>query len=148
MASPGMQQPTVRQLLAAVTTTATGNSASFTLPIAEAYAMYLVTTAATGTTPTLGAVLQTSLDNGTTWVNTGSAFASQTAAGSSGVVFKATMGVGQNASVISATPGTASAVNQPLNLKFMRLANTITGTTPSFTYSLYLICTPAGFSVV
>jgi hypothetical protein len=148
MASPNMQDSTPLVVLASNTVTATGNSASFTLPQAECYALYLVASAASGTTPVLNAVLQTSLDNGTTWVNTGVAFASVTAAGSNGVVFKPTMGIGQNAGVITVTPGTASALNQPINRKFMRLSNTVTGTTPSITFTLYALASPKGASVV
>lgn len=144
----GIQPSSPELLLASNTVTATGNSASFNLPIAECYALYLVASAVSGTTPSLGAVLQTSLDNGTTWVNTGIAFAAVTAAGSSGVVFKPTMGLGQSAGVISATAGTASAINQPINHRNMRLSNTVTGTTPSITFALYAITAPRGTSGV
>lgn len=149
MAAPGTQDSTPLVLLASTTVTATGNSASFTLPSAECYALYLVAGTVSGTTPVMNAVLQTSLDNGTTWVNTGMYFGSVTTTGQSlGLVFKPTMGVGQSAGVITGTPGTASAVNQPVNRKFMRLSNTVTGTTPSIAYTLTAIAAPKGFSVV
>jgi hypothetical protein len=148
MAAPLLIPTTPLLLLSAQTISATGNSATFALPEGESYAMYLVATTASGTTPVLNGILQTAVDNGTTWVNTGNAFGSLTAAGSSGIVFKPTMGVGQSASAVAPVAGTASGLNQPINQKFMRLNFAVTGTTPSFTYSLYAITTPKGYSVV
>ena len=148
MASPLLMPTTPLVLLSAQTITATGNSSTFALPEAECYALYLVATSASGTTPVLNGILQTALDNGATWVNTGNAFGSLTAAGSTGLVFKPTMGVGQSAAPVVAASGTASALNQPVNHKFMRITFAVTGTTPSFTYSLYALTTPKGYSVV
>ena len=149
MAAPLLQPTTPLLLLTNQTVTATGNSATFQLPEAECYALYLMATAASGTTPVLNGILQTALDNGVTWVNTGVAFGTLTAAGnSSGVVFKPTMGVGQSAGPITATQGTASAINQPINQKYNRITFAVSGTTPSFTYSLYAVTTPKGYSVV
>lgn len=143
MASPVVQPSTPLLLLSTQTVTSAGNSPAFQLPQGEAYALYLVAATATGTT---NAILQTALDNGTTWVNTGMAFASITGPASQGLLFKPTMGVGQNAAPIAPIAGTASATNQPVNQKFMRLA--FTGTTPAMTYSLYAVTSPKGYSVV
>lgn len=132
-----------RVVIASNTITATGASAVFSLPQAEAYALYLVVSAVAGA-GTMAPILQTSLDNGTTWVNTGTAFATANAAGSQGVVFKPSLGTGQAGFVIAPVSGTASAVNQPLNRNYLRLNTTVTGT--SVTYSLNAIITPKGYS--
>lgn len=160
MSAASIQDPTPLVLLSSVTVTATSNSASFTLPQADCYALYLVASAASGTTPVVSTVLQTAMDGSqpntggavvapTIWVNTGIAFANLTASTSSnGLTFRPTLSVGEAASVITVSAGTASSKNQPINRKFMRLAYTVTGTTPSVTFSLYAIANPKGFSTV
>lgn len=142
------QDASVTSLLAGVVVTATANSTVFSLPQAECYALYLVATAVSGTTPVINGILQTSIDGGTTWVNTGNAFASVTAAATQELVFKPTMGNGEAAAVVTVVAGTASAKNQPVARKFMRIAWTVTGTTPTATITLVSITNPKGYSVV
>lgn len=146
----GVYQPsTSRLLLSAATFTATGFSTTFALPEAECYSLYLVATAASGTTPNLNAIVQTSVDGGTNWVNLPLVFASVTAAGTSGpLIFKPTMGIGASGVAPTITAGTAQATNTPLVQNQLRLSNTITGTTPSFTVNLFAICVPKGGSTV
>lgn len=134
--SAGMLQPGY-QKLASGTVTATGSSAVFTMPWADAYRLVLVTSAASGTTPTLDAVLQDTPDGGTTWVNLPLRFTQSTAAGSSYIIFKP-IGFSDAASggVVAATGGSLAA-NTPIAVKQVRLLYTVGGTTPSFTYALY-----------
>ena len=142
----GYQDPSVRTLLSnVVATPAMTSSAVFDLPQVDCYMLVLVPTAVAGTTPSLNAILQTAVDNGVTWVNTGNAFASATAAGAtSAIAFKPTLGLGEAASVITVTAGTASAKNQPIYPKYCRLSLAVTGT--SVTFSLYMIANPKGYS--
>ena len=77
----GMIQPSSKILVASNTVTATGNSATFVMPFADAYRLILIVSAASGTTPTLDGVLQDSPDGGTTWVNLPLRFTQMTAAG-------------------------------------------------------------------
>ena len=155
-----MQDATPLLLLSNQTVTASGNSPNFALPQAECYALILVATAVSGTTPAANAVLQMALDgtygNGsisapavapTTWINTAMAFASLAAVGNQTLIFKPTMSIGESASVATVTPGTASAKNSPIRRQFLRLNFGVTGTTPSFTYSLYALANPKGYSV-
>lgn len=137
MASAGMLQFSSKILVQSSTVTATGASPSFVMPIADSYRLLLVTSAASGTTPTLDAVLQDSPDGGVTWINLPLKFTQATAAGSSYIIFKP-IGLSDAASAGSA-PGTgaAAASNTPFNARNVRLSYTIAGTTPSFTYILY-----------
>ena len=137
MPSAGMIQPNSTLLVASNTVTATGQSASFTMPYADAYRLILITSAASGTTPTLDAVLQDSPDGGTTWVNLPLRFTQQTAAGNAYVIFKpVSISDAASAGTVAATGG-ALGVNTPFNAKNVRLAYTVAGTTPSFTFALY-----------
>lgn len=139
----GMIDSSVELLVPSTTITATGASPVFALPQAECYALYFIVSANAGT-GTFAPILQTSIDGGTTWVNTGIAFATSAANNTQGVVFKPTLAIGQAGSVIAPTSGTASAVNQPVVRKFCRLNGTVTGT--SVTYTLVSITNPKGYS--
>lgn len=137
MASAGLLQFSSKVLVASSTVTATGSSAVFTMPVADSYRLILVTSAASGTTPTLDAVLQDSPDGGVTWVNLPLKFTQVTAAGSAYIIFKP-VGLSDAASAgVQSSTGTATAVNTVMNSKYVRLGLTIAGTTPSFTYILY-----------
>jgi hypothetical protein len=153
-----MQNNTVKILASAATVTATGNSTAFTLPLADTYAIWLNITAASGTTPTLDVVLQTSPDGGTTWLNLPIRFAQLTTTGQSLVRFQPTMGLGEIAtSAAVAGTGGALAQNTPFigfeyqgslgaaaQTATMRFGFTATGTTPSFTYTAYCIMAGRG----
>jgi hypothetical protein len=156
-----IQDATPLVLINSSTITATGNSATFQLPEAECYGLVLSVTAASGTTPTDNIILQTAMDGSmgnppttaalvlpAVWVNTGNAFGTVSTTGTQMLYFKPTLSVGETASVVTVTAGTASAKNGPIRRQFMRLSHTITGTTPSFTYTLYALANPKGFSTV
>lgn len=145
----GMIDSSSKVKLPATAVTATGVSAVFSLEQCECYLLSLVAGTVTGTTPTLNAVLQTSPDNGTTWLNTGMYFATvNTTNQQQSLVFKPTLSVGQAASVVTGTLGTASALNQPIFRTYMRLSYTVTGTTPSIPLTLFVIENPKGYSSI
>ncbi len=139
---------TVKVLLNAATIAATGNSATFTLPMADSY--FLVLHATVVGASSLDAVLQTSPDGGTTWVNLPLRFAQLTAAGDAYIRFQPTMGLGEAASAgTAADTGGALAANVPFignsnstglntaqNIATMRLKITL-GSAVSNTYTLY-----------
>jgi hypothetical protein len=106
--------------------TTTGNGATQTNFNAVGVFVWINVTAVTGTTPTLTVRLQWSPDGGTTWVDldtTNAQTASITATG---------------ASVLRVYPGMATTANASLNSplpRTWRIAWTIGGTTPSFTFS-------------
>lgn len=137
MPSAGTIQPSSKLLVASNTVTATGQTASFVMPYADAYRLILITSAASGTTPTFDAVLQDSPDGGTTWVNLPLRFTQQTAAGNAYIIFKMVSISDAASAGTTAATGGASAANTPINVKYVRLAYTISGTTPSFTFALY-----------
>lgn len=101
----------VLQSLAAQT--ATNNSGSTQSGEYRSVTFFLNVTVATGTTPSMTVKVQDSPDN-ITWYDTGSAFAAVTVAGQSRLTVT--------------TLGT-----------YVRAVSTITGTTPSFTYSIQIV---------
>lgn len=153
-----MQQNTVKVLVSASTVTATANSAAFALPLADSYALFLNVTAASGTTPTLDVVLQTSPDGGTTWLNLPLRSQQFTTTGQGYIRFQPTLGLGESATAgtVAATGG-ALAQNTPFigavnttvlgasqQIPTVRFLLTISGTTPSFTYTAYCIFASRG----
>lgn len=90
--------------------TATANSQALELGDRGTLRCTLAVTAASGTTPSMTVQMQTSPD-GTTWTNLGAAYTAATGVTSQSQIF--------------------SAVD-----RFVRAVATITGTTPSFTFSL------------
>lgn len=109
-------------LLASAARTATNNgSAVHGFGRYRKLAAQLVVSAASGTSPTLDVVLQHSIDGGTTWF-TLMTFAQKTVAGNE---LKAEADV---------EGGTAELFGDAL-----RVASTIGGTTPSFTYSATVV---------
>lgn len=101
-------------LLASTTATATATSTGVELDDKGTVRLALVITAVSGTsTPTLTVTIQTSYDNGVTdaWRTVGSAFAGQTA---TGTVRQSFAGCD----------------------RFVRASYVISGTTPSFTFSI------------
>lgn len=146
---------------AATIVTTTGNSAAFTLPLADSYAIFINVTAASGTTPTLDAVLQSSPDGGTTWLNLPIKWTQLTAVGQAYVRFQQTMGLGESASAgVALGTGAAAAANTPFigaqyttvlgasaQIPTVRIAYTVTGTTPSFTLGVYAFLAPRGNTV-
>ncbi len=100
-------------LLASTTATASGTSTGVELDDKGTVRLALVVTAASGTTPSMTVTIQTSYDNGATdaWRTVGSGFPAVTAAGTTRQSF----------------PGCD---------RFVRASYAITGTTPSFTFSI------------
>lgn len=146
----GMIDTTAKVLLAQTSVTATGFSAVFSLPQAECYSLYLAAGTVTGTTPVVNAIVQTSVDNGVTWVNLPLVFPSTTATSNSvygPLIFKPTMGIGAAGVAPTITAGTAQATNTPVNRQFMRLSYAVTGTTPVVPLTLYALTVPKGYSV-
>lgn len=137
----GMLQPGSKLLVASNTVTATGTTASFVMPYADAYRLILAVGTVSGTTPTFDAVLQDSPDGGTTWVNLPLRFTQVTATGAAGnlpyIIFKmVSLSDSASAGVVAGTGG-ALAVNTPVNVKNVRLAYSVGGTTPSINFALY-----------
>lgn len=96
--------------------TATQNSAAVNAGSYQEAVLYLNTTAASGTTPTLNVKLQTSY-NGTDWYDIPSAAIVQVTGVIKSIPLIVTGGLGQ----------------------YVRAVQTIGGTTPSFTYDLDLV---------
>ena len=141
MPSSGTIQPNTK-LLASGTALATGNTASFTMPYADAYRLILVIGTVSGTNPTFDAVLQDSPDGGTTWVNLPLRFTQMTATGTAAtnpyIIFKPVSISDAASAGVTAATGGATATNTPINVKNVRLAYTVGGTsTPTFPFSLY-----------
>lgn len=103
------------------TITASGTSATFDTTAAHDVEVLVNVSAASGTSPSLTVSLQTSPDGGTTWITVGS-LAAITAAGSAIKSFTAQAGLG------FAT--------------LCRLSFAVTGTTPSFTASVWAVTRP------
>lgn len=140
---------------------ATGFSAPFTLPLVDSLAIFINASAASGTTPTLDAALQTTVDGGTTWITLPIKWTQLTGVGQAFVRFQPTMGLGEAASAgVSGLTGAAQAQNIPYvgpqfgsvlgsaaQIPTMRLAYTTTGTTPNFTIGVYAILVSKGNTV-
>jgi hypothetical protein len=142
MPSAGMIQPSSKVLVATNTVTASGQSASFTLPFADAYRLILVVGTVSGTNPTFDAVLQDSPDGGTTWVNLPLRFTQVTATGTAAtnpyIIFKPVSISDAASAGVTAATGGATAANTPVNVKNVRLSYTVGGTaTPTFPFTLY-----------
>jgi hypothetical protein len=141
MPSAGMIQPSYLKL-ASGTALATGNTASFTLPYADAYRLLLAVGTVSGTNPTLDCVLQDSPDGGTTWVNLPLRFTQVTATGTAAtnpwIIFKMVSISDAASAGVTAATGGATATNTPVCVKNVRLAYTVGGTaTPTFPFTLY-----------
>lgn len=149
MAVSVAQPPYFKNCLSIAAAQATGTSAVFSIPFADAYTFYLNVTTAGQTT--MDTVFQTSVDGGTTYVNVPWRFAQVTtttgcfvldvhagvgpAAGPAGAL---TTGEG---TLIAGTGGVLSlgAIVDPRN---MRLSMTVSGTAPIGT--LYVAAWPRG----
>ena len=140
-----LQSPMLKTLVASNTVTATGASTAFSLPLADTYSFILNVTAASGTTPTFDAVYQTSIDGGTTYVNIPWRHTQVTAVTTDWLTVRLGLGVGE-AGTESPAAATGGTLVKPsvVDLAHMKLAYTITATTPSFTFALYLLALPPG----
>lgn len=124
--------------LATVASTAVSSTVTFTLPILDTYSIAMNVTTATG--GTMDVVLQTSFDNGTTYLNLPLRFTQvATTTGVFWLTFK--NGLGQNeiateSGLIAATGGSL-AKNCVFNPDFMRASFTIATGPDAFTLYLF-----------
>jgi len=145
MSSGTNQKPILQTIVASAAVTGTGNSAAFSLKLADAYTFIVNCTAASGTSPTLDIVYQTSIDGGTTFVNIPWRHTQITAAGVNFLTVRLGLGIGEVGAegAAASTGGTLvkPVVVDPAN---MRLAYTVGATTPSFTFSVTAFFLPKG----
>jgi len=125
--------------------TTTTTTAAFALPAgaADAYAILLYTPTVTGTSPTMDAVVQTSFNGGTTYVNLPIRSTQITAAGQNWMVFK--QGLGGNEVAFespAADTGGTLAKNCVFDPNYMKVKFTIGGTSPSFTTTVIVAAVP------
>ena len=141
-----LQAPMIKTIVASAAVTATGNSAKFTLPIADTYTFVINATTVTGTSPTLDIVYQSSPDGGTTFINLPWRHTQVTAAAVLYLTVRLGLGVGEVGieNAAAATGGTLSKPAVPFDLTNMRLGYTVAGTSPSFTFAVFLAALPPG----
>lgn len=144
----GIGQPVfAKKVLSIAAAQATGASAAFALPVADAYTFYLNVTAAGQTT--CDTVFQTSVDGGTTYVNVPWRFAQITTA-TGNFVLNVHAGVGPGVDATAATgtginvlgSGGALALQAVVDPRYMKLGMTVSGTAPIS--DLYVIAWPRG----
>lgn len=132
-------QPILKTLVASTAHTSTEASSVFAMPVgADTYQILLYYTAVSGTSPTCDAVLQSSPDNGTTYINLPIRGTQVTAAGQDYFVFK--LGLGNNEVALespAASTGGTLAKNCIFDPKKMKVLFTLGGTSPSFTVTIY-----------
>lgn len=137
--------PLIKSSIVSTAYTTTVTSAAFALPgQGDSYALILNCTAATGTTPTVDAVVQSSVDGGTTYVNLPLRTTQITAAGVRHIVFK--LGLGGNEVALESTAadtGGTLAKNCLFDPKFMKIKFTVGGTNPSVTIQVFSAALPA-----
>lgn len=140
-----LQQPMIKTLIASNAVIATGASAAFTIGLADSYTFYLSCTPVTGTSPTMDAIFQTSIDGGTTYVNVPWRYTQLTAAANLEITVRCGLGIGE-AGVASPAAATGGVLANPcvVDPLHMKLAYTIAGTSPSFTFTLVMIAMPRG----
>lgn len=145
MASGNYQTPIIKVLQASAAQTATTQSTAFVLPKADAYMGYVNVTAASGTSPTLDIVWQTSTDGGTTWISLPLRHTQLTTTGAEFITFRLGLGIGEVGAegAAAVTGGTLVKPCVP-DVKNMRLNYNIGGTSPSFTFTYTLFAMPQG----
>lgn len=131
--------PRITKLVASTAHTSSEASTAFALPeAADTYQIMLYFTAVSGTSPTCDAVLQSSPDNGTTYINLPIRSTQVTTTGQNYMVFKC--GLGGNEVALenpAASTGGTLAKNCIFDPKYMKVYFTIAGTSPSFTVTIY-----------
>jgi hypothetical protein len=145
-----------KNLLSIAGTQATGASAAFSIPFADAYTFYLNVTTAGQTS--MDTVFQTSVDGGTTYVNVPWRFAQVTTA-TGCFVLNVCAGVAPTMDTTAGTTASAT-IGNGLNVlgtggqlclqsivdpRFMKLGMTVSGTAPIST--LYVAAWPRGTRV-
>jgi anti-sigma-K factor RskA len=131
-------------LYSGTTVAASANSSQFTLPVADSYTFILDVGTPGGTTETLDAAIQTSVDGGTTFYDWWRFTQATTAAITYTLTVQPVQGRGEAGSVATITAAGTGALNT--NKPFAnpcRLALTLGGTLPTYaTIKLWVICQP------
>lgn len=138
--------PVPSQVITVTAIAATATQAAFAIPLADEFTIVINCTAATGTSPTLDWVLQSSFDKGTTYANLPLRSAQITAAGVHYFTFRRGLGWGEaafNQAGVADTGG-ALAKNCVFDPAYMKFKSTIGGTNPSFTYKVAFLANPRG----
>lgn len=136
-----LQRPVAITIDSAVTKAATYTGTAVDAPLSDSYAFYVDVTAGSGTSPTMDLCIQVTPDNGTTWIPA-ARFAQITGVVKRRLQLQPVPGRGEaGAEAAVANTGGALATNTVLSKK-IRVVNTIGGTNPSFTYSLYMFAVP------
>lgn len=140
-------KPYVKSALIADVTAAaaTASSAAFVMPPGESFSIVLNVSAATGTSPTMDVVLQTSYDGGTTFVDLPLRYTQVTAAVVRWLVFR--NGIGMNEVALeqaAADTGGTLAKNCNFDPYNMKIKYTIGGTNPAFTFKVHYFASPRG----
>lgn len=131
--------------LASAAYTTTTTSAALSLPIADCYMLYIATSAASGTSPTLDIVIQSSIDGGTTYINLPLRFTQVTTTATEMLIFK--NGLGGNEVALAnlvADTGGQLAKNCLFDPNFMKVKVTVGGSTPSITLVMHAAVLPSG----
>lgn len=148
MAVTVSQPPIVKSLVTIAAAQATGASAAFTLPFADAYTFYLNVTVAGQTS--MDTVFQTSVDGGTTYVNVPWRFAQVTTT-TGCFVLNVGIGAGPTSPTGTLTTGEGTLIASTggvldlqaiVDPRFMKLSMTVSGTAP--VSNLYAIAWPRG----
>jgi hypothetical protein len=125
---------------------ATATSSAINVGIADEYSILINCTAATGTSPTMDVVFQTSFDKGTTYANMPLRSAQLTAAGVHWFTFRRGCGWGEAAfnQALVADTGGALAKNVVFDPQYVKFKYTIGGTNPAFTFKVCFFIAPRG----
>lgn len=142
-----LQQPWFKKgWLASATYTTTVTSAALALPMGDCYALAMVSSTGSGTTPTLDIVIQSSFDGGTSYVNLPLRFTQVTGTAASEVIYFKN-GLGGNeialASLVAATGGQL-AKNCLFDPNFLKVVVTVGGSTPSIVMVIHAGVLPSG----
>ena len=122
---------------------ATASSAAFVLPPGYSYSLVLDVATVTGTSPTMDVVLQTSWDNGTTFIDLPLRYTQVTAAVLRYLVFRNGLGMNEVAlEQVAADTGGTLAKNCNFDPFNMKIKYTIGGTNPAFTFKVHLFALP------
>ena len=146
MAIHAISSPYVKSILASAARTST-STAKFTMPMADSYTFFVNCTAASGTSPTLDIVYQTSIDGGTTYVDLPWRHAQITSATANILTVRLGLGLGETVveQAVADTGGTLAKA-AVCDISNMQVKWTVTATTPSFTFSITLIAIGDGAS--
>ena len=131
--------------LASAAYTTTTTSAALALPLGDCYMLFASSSAASGTSPTLDVVLQSSIDGGTTYINLPIRFTQITTTATEMVIFK--NGLGGNEVALAnlvADTGGQLAKNCLFDPNFMKVKVTVGGSTPSITLVIHAAVLPVG----